>query len=127
MKHIVILKKQPFNKILSGQKTIESRWSINKIVPYNKLKENDILFLKETGKDVNVTAQVETVKYYKLNDHLIKDILDSYSKDIGIEDKEKFFLDVKNKKYCTLIWLKNIKRIDPIKVKRSNGSGWLVI
>lgn len=127
MKHVAILRKQPFYKIISGKKVIETRWSMNKIVPFNALKENDVIYLKETGKDVSARAEVEKVEYYLLNDSVIKQIIKKYHKEICICDKEKFYFKVKDKKYCSLIWLKNIEKIEPIKVKKSNGAGWLII
>lgn len=125
MKHIVILKKWALEKIISLDKIIESRWSINKTTPYQKLKNGDLLYLKETGKEVTHTAVVKDVKYYKLSDDLIKELLFLYGKDIGVD--QSYYLKVKNKKYCTLIWLGEIKNIEPFKVKKSYGSGWLVI
>ena len=37
MKHIAILRQPFFDMVLSGEKTIESRWSMNKVAPYNKI------------------------------------------------------------------------------------------
>ena len=31
------------------------------------------------------------------------------------------------KKYCTLIWLEDVKTINPLEVPRSNGAGWIVL
>ena len=88
MKHIVILKKKYYDMILSGTKTIESRFSANKIVPYNKVDVGDILYLKETGKDVSVKAIVSDVKFFELNADIVEDIRIKYGKDIGEEDKK---------------------------------------
>lgn len=125
MKHIVILKKWALEKIISLDKTIESRWSINKTTPYKKLKIGDLLYLKETGKEVTHTAVVKDVKYYELSDEIIKELLSLYGKDIGVD--QSYYLKIRNKKYGTLIWLGEIKKIEPFKVKKSYGSGWLVI
>ena len=124
MKHIVILKKKYLDLILEGKKTIESRWSMNKRVPYNKIKIGDTLYLKETGKDVTFKVNVKDVKFYELNEDVVDEILDKYGDDICInkENKESY-----NKKYCTLIWIDNIKEIEPFKVKKSYGSGWIVL
>ena len=51
-----------FNKFLNGQKTIESRQSIHKVAPYNRVSVGDEILLKETGKDVTATAKVKDVK-----------------------------------------------------------------
>ena len=62
MKHIAILKQPFFNMVLNGEKTIESRWSMHKVAPYNRVSVGDEILLKETGKDVTATAKVKDVK-----------------------------------------------------------------
>ncbi len=126
MKHIVILKQTFFNMILSGEKIIESRWSMHKIAPYNKVSIGDEILIKETGKSVTATAKVKEVKYFELTPEIAEEIRIKYGKEIGI-DKFKDWQNILQKKYCTLIWLSDVKTIDPIKVQRSNGSGWIVL
>lgn len=74
MKHIVILTQPFFDMILNGEKTIESRWSMNKIMPYKKVNIGDELLLKLTGKTVNATANVKDVKYYELTPQVVEEI-----------------------------------------------------
>lgn len=126
MQHIAILKQPFFNMVLSGEKTIESRWSMNKIPPYDKVSVGDKILLKESGKDVTAIAIVKDVKYYQLSPELVEEIRLKYGKQIGT-DKFKDWKSTMQKRYCTLIWLCNVKEIEPIKVKRSNGAGWLIL
>ncbi len=126
MQHIAILKQPFFNMVLSGEKTIESRWSMNKIPPYDKVSVGDKILLKESGKDVTAIATVKDVKYYQLSPELVEEIRLKYGKQIGT-DKFKDWKSTMKKRYCTLIWLCNVKEIEPIKVKRSNGAGWLIL
>lgn len=46
MEHLVILKQKYFEMVLSGEKTIESRWSMNKCAPYGKVGVGDTIWLK---------------------------------------------------------------------------------
>ena len=48
MFHIAILRKKYFNLILSGKKTIESRFSYNKIAPYKQVEVGETIYLKES-------------------------------------------------------------------------------
>lgn len=73
MKHIAILKKPFFDMILNGKKTIESRWSVNKISPYNKVKVGDIILLKETGKDITVSAIAKNIECYELTTEKVEE------------------------------------------------------
>lgn len=52
-KHIAILKQPFFDMVLSGEKTIESRWGMHKVAPYNKVSVGAKILLKETGQGRN--------------------------------------------------------------------------
>ncbi len=126
MKHIAILRQPFFNMVMSGEKTIESRWSMNRVAPFNKVKVGDVIYLKETGKDVTASAKVKQVNYYELTPQKVEEIRIKYGKEIGT-DKLEDWQSTLQKKYCTLIWLEDVKKIKPVKVPRSNGAGWLLI
>lgn len=126
MKHIAILRQPFFDMILSGEKTIESRWSMHKVAPYNKVSVGDEILLKETGKNVTAIAKVKKVKFYELTPQKVEDIKLEYGKQIGIDKFENWQATLQ-KKYCTLIWLIDVKEIKPMKVQRSNGAGWILL
>ena len=126
MQHIAIFRQPFFDMILCGEKTIESRWSIKKIAPYKKVNIGDEILFKESGKDITASAQVKDVKYFELTPDIANDIRQKYGKQIGIDKFEDWHTTL-HKKYCTLIWFENIKKLQPIKVKKNNRAGWLVI
>lgn len=126
MQHIAILRQPFFDMVLSGKKTIESRWSNNKIAPYGKVSVGDTILLKETGKMVTAIAKVSKVQYYQLTPSIVEDIRAKYGKQIGT-DKFEDWQSTLHKKYCTLIWLKDVEVVEPLPVKRSNGAGWIVV
>lgn len=125
MQHIAILKQPFFDMVLSGEKTIESRWSMVKVAPYKKVSVGDKILLKETGKDVTAIANVKKVQFYELTPEIVEDIRIKYGKQIGT-DKFEDWKSTLQKKYCTLIWLDEVTPVAPIKVMRSNGAGWIV-
>ena len=126
MQHIAILRQPFFDMVLSGEKTIESRWSMNKVAPYGKVSVGDEILLKETGKDVTAVATAEKVLFFKLTPEIVEEIRLHYGKQIGTDKFEDWEATL-HKRYCTLIWLSNVKNVAPIKVKRSNGAGWLLM
>ncbi len=125
MTHIAIFRQPFFNMVLSGEKTIESRWAMHKVAPYGKVKTGDAILLKETGKDVTATAVAGRVEFFELTPSLVDEIRIKYGKEIGT-DKFEDWQGTRHKKYCTLVWLEKVEKINTIKVKRSNGSGWIV-
>ena len=135
MDHLVILKKEwkLLELILSGEKTIESRWYLQKRDPWDKINAGDILYLKNTGERASAAAEVESVLQFEdLNAEKVKKLLKKYGKGIGIpkEKQEEFFHKFKEKKRCILVFIKNPKKIKPFKINKE-GSGlmnaWICI
>lgn len=108
--HIAIMnpKIAPVADILSGKKTIESRWSKYKSVPWGKVHPGETIYFKETGKNVTAKARVE--KVISIEHPNAKFIAQKY----GLKEEWG-----KNKNYCTLIFLKNPKKIKPFKINKS--------
>ena len=120
-------------KIVSGEKIIESRWSKNKSTPWGKIEKGDTIYFKNSGELVSVKARVKKVlKFECLNPQKVREILNRYGQDDGIEKSQipDFFKLFKDKKYCLLIFLKNPKKIKPFEInKKGFGmmSAWLCI
>ncbi len=114
-------------KILSGQKSIESRWYRNKYKPLDSIKKGETIYFKDSGHMVAAKAEVQNViQFVNLNVVGVKKIISEYGKDIGLGSAN--FLH--NKKYCILIFLKNPQRIRPFKInKKGFGSmaSWIVV
>jgi ASC-1-like (ASCH) protein len=135
MHHIAIMKKSwgLVSKIVSGEKTIESRWYKNKSAPWGKIKTGDTVYFKNSGEQISVKAEVEKIiSFSDLTPIKVKQIFDQYSEKDGI-DKNKipvFYKLFKDKKYCLLIFLKNVKKIKPFDIdKKGFGmmAAWLCV
>jgi len=48
-------------KILTGEKTIESRWYKNKCSPWGKIKRGDVVYFKNSGEPVTIKAEVSKI------------------------------------------------------------------
>ena len=123
MEHVAIMRKSwgLTDKILTGQKKIESRCYKTKYNPWDNIKSGEIIYFKDSGEQVSVKAKVKRViQFSDLTPVKVKEILKKYGKADGIEDGdiEKFFQMFKNKKYCMLIFLKNPLRINPFQINK---------
>jgi len=136
MNHIAILNPKLgfLLKIILNKKTIESRWYLHKTAPWNKIYKNDVIYFKDSGKSITVSAKVDNVlQFDNLNKEEIKKLIKKYGKDIGIDkQKEKeFYNRIKDKNYCILIFLKNTKvLLDPFNIDKSgfgNACAWLCV
>lgn len=121
------------DKILDGQKKIESRWYSVKYSPWDRIKEGEIVYFKDSGGLIRVKAGVDKVmQFADLTPKRVKEILNDYGTDIGIE-KEKiseFFEKFKDKKYCILIFLKNPQKIKSFDIDKTGFgamSAWITV
>lgn len=135
MEHIAIMKKEwgLTEKILNGQKKIESRWYFVKYQPWDKIKSGEVVYFKDSGEPVRLMAEVEKVMQFSdLTPKKVKEILNKYGKDDGIEQEKipDFFERFKDKKYCMLIFLKNPVEIKPFDIDKTGFgtmSAWITI
>ena len=132
MDHVAIMNKRwkLIPKILDGSKTIESRWYVNKIKPWNSIKENDNIFFKNSGEAITGYAKVSKVLQFDgLNEEKFEYIMDNYADGIQILTKE-YDEYYKSKNYCILIFLKDVKSVDPFNVSKDgygNACAWMCV
>jgi len=63
MQHLAFMKKSLgfLEKIISGNKTIESRWYKNRKTPWDRIQKWDIVYFKNSWERVNLKAKVSKV------------------------------------------------------------------
>ena len=135
MEHLAIMKKSwgLTDKVLSGQKKIESRWYSAKRKPWDSIKEDEVIYFKDSGGPARVKAEVsKVVQFTDLTPKKVREILDEYGKNDGIEREKvpEFFERFKNKKYCILIFLKNPQEIKPFEIDKTGFgamSAWITV
>lgn len=121
------------DKILQGQKKIESRWYSVKYRPWDRIKTGEAVYFKDSGGLVRIRAEVvKVMQFTDLTPRRVKEILDKYGKDDGIEKKKmpEFFQRFKDKKYCILIFLKNPIKIKPFEIDKTGFgamSSWIMV
>lgn len=119
MYHVAIMNSKiaSIDDILSGKKTIESRWSKNKVAPWGRVHPNDVIYFKQSGGSVLAKAEVEKVRQFEKKDFFQIEKLFEFPK-----------IWAKNKNYCVLMWLKNPKKVSPFKINKSgfgSAAAWL--
>lgn len=127
MEHLAILEPKYFKKIENGTKTIESRWSVDsKVKPYHDrkaVKVGETIYFKPTGGPVSLKATIAKTYFEdKLSKKRIKELLKKYGEKIGVDSS--YYKEIKDKKYCSLLFIKNITSIPSKKYKRSYGNAW---
>jgi len=122
MEHLAILssKLNLFGKILSGEKSIESRWYFNRKTPYKNIFPGETIYFKEGGRFAK--AVVEKALFFEVDDARIKELLLEYGDRIGAGIE--YFENVKGKRYVTLVFIRDAAEVKPFYVPFSRAA-WI--
>jgi ASC-1-like (ASCH) protein len=132
MDHVAIMTKswKLIPKILSGKKTIESRWYKTKRTPWNRIRSGDHVYFKNSGEAITATADVAEVLQFTLDSiDSTRDVTSRYGKEICLIDPNPSSWP-STPKYCILIRLKNAHPIDPFLIDKrgfGNAAAWITI
>jgi hypothetical protein len=135
MEHVAILNKSwgLLPKIVSREKTIESRWLLRKTIPFGKVSTGDTIYFKNSGEPVSVEARVKNVLLFdNLNPDKVNKLLIRYGNKLGINSNQNYiyFNKFKDKKYCILIELTDVQSVKPFDInKKGFGamSAWICV
>lgn len=128
VKHLAIFKGEGAEKILSGKKTIESRFSKSKIAPFGVVSSGDLVYIKPSGGAIIGQFRVKKVIYFDgLDVEVIGEIREKYGEKIAVD--EAYWKGKINAKYATLIFIGNSSRFitSPIKPQKRDLRGWMVL
>jgi len=136
MHHVAIMRPELglLEKVLSGQKTIESRWLQQRRAPWRCVATNDVVYFKNSGEPVSVKATVQKVAYYdQLSPSKVKAILEQHGTALGLtnHDIASFYSQHARKKYGVLIWLSHVRPVNSPFFVNKKGFGamsaWLTV
>jgi hypothetical protein len=124
--HLVILRKYYVDMILEGRKRIELRLYKTKHPAFGRVFAGDRLFLKVSSGPVSAIATVEKVRAFEdLTPGKIMDLKRRFNHDIGGGDGH--WQSKMDSKYCLLVWLKDVKAIEPVRIKKKDWRAWVVL
>lgn len=127
-KHLAIFTGNLAEDILSGKKTIESRFSKHKITPYGVISVGDLVYIKPSGRDIIGQFRVQKVIFInglEVND--LEDVKKRYGRQILAD--ENFWKSHENAKYGTLIFIGATTKFvtSPINYTKKDLRGWVVL
>jgi ASC-1-like (ASCH) protein len=124
--HLVILKKPLLDAILSGRKQIESRFTKTRRPAFGRVFPDDKLFLKESGGPVCAMATVAAVKNFEnLTPEKILELKHQYHQYIG--GSNEFWQSKMDSRFGFLVWLKDIRAIEPVRIYKKDWRAWIVL
>ncbi len=120
-------------KILTGEKTIESRWYKSKYAPWNRIKPGDTVYFKDSSEPVSIKAEVvKVLQFDNLTVKKTEQILSKYGKvDLGMSHIMPEIREyVSGKNYCILVFFNNVERIKPFNIDKTGFgamSAWISV
>lgn len=124
--HLAVLSEPYLAGILSGTKTVESRFSTRPIPPYRCVRAGDFVFLKRVSGPVVGLVRVSHVWYYQLDPRRFGQLMSEYGERLGVDDS-LFWDERECSSYCTLMELQDVQRLAPLTVPKKDRRGWVVL
>lgn len=121
--HLGIFTEPYLNYMLEKKKTIESRFSKNKIAPFEKITKDDIVFVKKSGGDIVAYFTIKEVLFFDLRNTPIEEIKEKYGKELCVDNS--FWTIKKDSNYATLIVIDQIKKVKPFSIKKKGMQTWI--
>lgn len=126
--HLAIFSEPYLTLIFAGEKTIESRFSINKIGPFAKISKGDLVLIKKSGGPVVGYFIAGGIEYFSnITETKIREIERNHGRQICTQYDPNFWKERERANYITLIDIKKIKRVLPISTEKKDRTGWVVI
>jgi len=124
--HLAILVNPYLERILNGRKTIESRFSVQRRVPYQQIQKGDVVLLKRSGGPILGIGLVDEAMFFQLTPSVLTTIQIKYADELGIDDPN-FWSERANAAYGTLTRLSHVRRLPPISFVKRDQRAWIVL
>lgn len=124
--HLAIMIEPYLSLLLNGNKTIESRFSRNKIIPYQKIDKGDIIILKKSGGQIVGLFEADGIDFFNFsNGCKLEYVKEKYNDRLLI--KNDFWEEKKDSMYATLIGVNHLVKLKPINLNMANRKSWIIL
>jgi hypothetical protein len=124
--HLAVFVEPFLGYVLDGTKTVESRFSVNRMPPYGKVCKGDIILLKQSSGPVVGLARVQTVWSYHLDEASLRFIRERFADALRIQDSG--FWERKNSAaFATLMAIRHVLAFDHVAWEKRDRRGWVVV
>ena len=135
MDHVAIMQRSwgLLPKVLSGEKTIESRWYMQRRAPWNGVHAGDAVYFKNGGEPVSAMARVSHVlQFGDMGPLQVRELLETYGGQDGLVPEEipAFYDRFKAKRYCILVFLEGAVPVSPFWIDKTGfgaQAAWLTV
>lgn len=124
--HLAIVYGDYLEKILTGKKTIEGRFTRVRCAPHGRVATGDIVLLKAPAGPVVAQATVRRALFFS---DLSPSTVDYIHRNFGAALclGEDFSSRLQTAKYATLVFLSKVRSIAPRRIAKRDRRGWVVL
>jgi hypothetical protein len=123
--HLAVLAEPFLSFVLNGRKTIESRFTRTRCAPFDRIRQGDIILLKQVSGPVCGLVLAKQTWFFDLHHQPIQTIREQYSGAICADDA--FWGLKRGAAYATLIELAEPVSIDAIPCNKRDRRGWVAL
>lgn len=124
--HLAIFREPFLSLILHGNKTIESRFSLHPIAPYDHVRPGDLLLLKETSGPIRGITFVRRTEYHARTAKGWNAIRARYARALCAEEPS-FWKERDGKRYASLLFLTGTHAVKPFSITKQDRRPWVVL
>lgn len=123
--HLAVMAEPYLGFVLEHRKTIESRFSVHRIAPYDNVTSGDVLMFKRTSGPVVGVAIVARVFQYELDERAWDEIRVRFGRAICVPPE--FYESRTRAAYATLMEIERVRAIPDIVVEKRDRRGWVIL
>lgn len=123
--HLAIFAEPFLSMVISGEKTIESRFSRNRCAPYGEVHDGDIILIKAVAGPICGISLASRAWSYDLASEPIDRIRQRFGAGIGGDDE--FWAARTDALYATLIELETPTGLPPVECDKRDRRGWVAL
>ena len=124
--HLAVFREPFLSLLVEGKKTIESRFSVNRVAPYGCIARDDVILLKRNGGPVVGAAIAGDPGFYEMDAVAWHDIRARFAAAICAPG-EGFWAQRAGARYATLIPVRALTTFAPFAIGKRDRRGWVVV
>ena len=124
--HLAVLVEPYLSLLLSGAKTMESRFSMTRRPPFRRVKVNDILILKRSAGPIAGICRVAEVDFFHLDSSPLSELRTRFHAPLAIRDAA-FWDRQSNMRYATLMRVSHPTPLNGIRCGKRDQRGWVTL
>jgi hypothetical protein len=120
--------REPYlTRVLSGEKTVESRFLQVRIAPFDRVAPGDHLLLKQVGGPIVAKATAAVVRQFAdLTPARVLNLTNTFRDELRLD--ADFAAHAQAARYAVLVWLADVRRLTlPCPYAKRDRRGWVVL